>query len=280
MSEAALLAASKGVDERLADDGEADADEGVPASEDDNDDENLEAMPVEQEDEMPQSVMEAWRQVHRHLVRAVAIGREAVAAKKAQRRFWMEEICANLTEEGNLTQTSVWKRPEKKEASAKKTTPAKAKATAGRKRKKPTTPDSVPGSVLKRIKTTMIDDRKKSRSPPAGGSTKKIRLKLPTKTNRTAAEEAAAHATADIDEASEDDDDDEEAAAEVEEDEEENEKDETDDEDEEDGGEEGEDGEEEHYSPPHLQHKAHYPPHEYHHGPWSGHPQGYMVSVL
>jgi hypothetical protein len=39
---------------------------------------------------------------------------------RSQRRFWMEEICANLTGEGRLKPTSVWK-PSFKEISRKET---------------------------------------------------------------------------------------------------------------------------------------------------------------
>jgi hypothetical protein len=62
-------------------------------------------------DEESQVEVEAWKQVHEHLTNAVIVAKEAVAAKKAQRRFWMEEICANLTPEGKLTVNSVWNRP-------------------------------------------------------------------------------------------------------------------------------------------------------------------------
>lgn len=60
-----------------------------------------------------QSELTAWREVHKRLTEAVIIAKEAVAAAKAQRRYWLEEIAANLTTEGKLTATSVWKKPTK-----------------------------------------------------------------------------------------------------------------------------------------------------------------------
>lgn len=281
---------------RMDDDDEEEADNV------DDDDNNV--MQYDDDDDNPQTPIEAWRQVHSHLVRSVAIAREALAAKKAQRRFWMEEICANLTEEGNLTPTSVWKRPDpsSKKASAssslvssKKATPSKGTkgASAGKKRKKPTTPDSVPGSVLKRSKKNLADDRKKSKksgSPPEK-STTKIRLKLPTTKNRTAAEEAAAAAAEEDDledeeeeESSGEDDEEEEVVAEVEaqeidEDDEEEEEEDDDNnedqtEDEDDSGDEG-DNRHSHGS------RQSYPPHDYHHGGhWGGQSHNYMVGII
>jgi hypothetical protein len=74
-------------------------------------------------------LLDAWRQINDHLTSAVLISKEAVAAKKLQRRFWMEELCANLTEEGKSTYKSAWKRP----VPSKKTAPKK---TVTKKRKK------------------------------------------------------------------------------------------------------------------------------------------------
>jgi hypothetical protein len=65
----------------------------------------------EDNDGPQQSQLEAWTQVHQELQWAVAIAREAVESKKMQRRFWLETICANLTENGKLARHSVWKRP-------------------------------------------------------------------------------------------------------------------------------------------------------------------------
>ena len=51
--------------------------------------------------------------MNKRLTEAVIVAKEAVAAAKAQRRYWLEEIAANLTTEGKLTATSVWKKPTK-----------------------------------------------------------------------------------------------------------------------------------------------------------------------
>jgi outer membrane biosynthesis protein TonB len=85
-------------------------------------------------------LLDAWRQINGHLTSAVLISKEAVAAKKLQRRFWMEEICANVTEEGKLTYKSVWKRPvpSKKIAAAAKKTVTKKRKKAEPKSKKMT----------------------------------------------------------------------------------------------------------------------------------------------
>lgn len=55
--------------------------------------------------------MEAWREVHSNLMQAVRIAHEAVSIEKAQRRYWLEEIAWNLSEDGNLTNASVWRQP-------------------------------------------------------------------------------------------------------------------------------------------------------------------------
>lgn len=55
--------------------------------------------------------IKSWREVHKLLSQAVLVAKEAVDAAKAQRRYWMEEICANLTTEGTLVSASVWKKP-------------------------------------------------------------------------------------------------------------------------------------------------------------------------
>ena len=65
--------------------------------------------------------LESLRMVHQTLIEAVKTAESAVNAQLAQRRFWLEEICSNLDEEGGLQTTSTWKRPMPvKMASAKK----------------------------------------------------------------------------------------------------------------------------------------------------------------
>ena len=57
--------------------------------------------------------LQAWREAHEHLSKAILVAKEAVAVAKAQRRYWLEEVCANLTPEGKLVINSVWKKPMK-----------------------------------------------------------------------------------------------------------------------------------------------------------------------
>ena len=47
--------------------------------------------------EEQQTQLQAWKEVHVTLIHAVLVAREAIAAKKLQRRFWLETICGNLT---------------------------------------------------------------------------------------------------------------------------------------------------------------------------------------
>ena len=73
-----------------------------PVADNDDEDEDDVADVDEDEDEDDgdsgvQNTVDAWRQVHAHLVKAVNIAREAVAAKKLQRRFWLEELTANVS---------------------------------------------------------------------------------------------------------------------------------------------------------------------------------------
>jgi len=56
----------------------------------------------------------AWKQVHQQLVNSILIQRDAISIQKAQRRYWLTEINANLTPDGKLTSNSVWKKPGKK----------------------------------------------------------------------------------------------------------------------------------------------------------------------
>ena len=78
--------------------------------------------------------------MHDSLTAAVQISLEAVAALKAQHRYWLEEICANLTDEGKLQASSVWLRPVPPKKTKGKS--GKANAAGGSKRKKKATGDS------------------------------------------------------------------------------------------------------------------------------------------
>jgi hypothetical protein len=99
---------------------------------------------------------------------------DAVHAQKAQRRFWMEEICANLTGEGKLKPTSVWKRPvvQKKSAVKKPSVPK----TAGTKRKKKD-PDANAKPAKKPRKKKVANNEGESDAPKP----KKIKISLKKK---------------------------------------------------------------------------------------------------
>lgn len=128
------------------------------------------------EEEHSQTELDAWRQVHEQLTNAVIIAKEAVAAKKLQRRFWLEEICANLTEEGKLTTSSVWTRPVPVKKTVVKRVP-KPKEPVVKKRK----PKAEPKPKKPRKKKSIGDDDEEDQPKK-----KIIRLKF----NKEAQEEA------------------------------------------------------------------------------------------
>lgn len=84
--------------------------------------------------------LQAWREVHEHLSKAVLVADEAVNVAKAQRRYWLEIFCANLTPEGKLVNTSAWKKATTRKTAAKRK-PAEKSSTAKRKRKANETDD-------------------------------------------------------------------------------------------------------------------------------------------
>mmetsp|Transcript_5676 Transcript_5676/g.9405 ORF Transcript_5676/g.9405 Transcript_5676/m.9405 type:complete len:235 (+) Transcript_5676:140-844(+) len=108
--------------------------------------------------------LESWREVHKTLTEAVIVGMEAVAAAKAQRRYWLEDICASLTAEGKLTPTAVWKKATKKGGPKRKA----AKAVSKRKKSDDTETDEEVAPAKK---------AKAARKPKKTGP-KKIKLKL------------------------------------------------------------------------------------------------------
>lgn len=135
--------------------------------------------------------LDAWREVHGLLTNALLVAKEAVGAKKVQRRFWLEEICANLTDGGKLTQNSVWLRPSppKKTATKRAAKPPTAVPPTKKPRKKKST-DGTPAAAgktkkLRKRKTNEEDDN--DEQSPARPKAKKIRLKLSAKTSATAA---------------------------------------------------------------------------------------------
>ena len=60
-------------------------------------------------DAVPQ--LEVWQEVHSSLLHAIRKSQAGIAVEKAQRRFWLEEIAANLNEDGTLKNKSIWQRP-------------------------------------------------------------------------------------------------------------------------------------------------------------------------
>ncbi len=58
-------------------------------------------------DDAQQSQLEAWKEVHASLTKAVLVAREAIASKKLQRRFWLETICANLSHPSKAKSSSL-----------------------------------------------------------------------------------------------------------------------------------------------------------------------------
>lgn len=118
--------------------------------------------------------LDAWKEVHATLTEAVKRAQDAVHAQKNQRRFWLEEICANLTGEGKLKPTSVWKRPvvQKKSAVKKPSVPK----TAGAKRKK-----KDPDTNLKPAKKPRKKKAANNEGEPDAPKPKKIKISLKKK---------------------------------------------------------------------------------------------------
>jgi hypothetical protein len=98
-----------------------------------------------------------WLEAHRLLSQAVLVANEAVDAARAQRRYWMEEICANVTADGTLISTSGWKIP---------TAPKKMVTKKPRIRQEPT------------AKKPTIVRRKKKDDPNSEPPKKKFKLKM------------------------------------------------------------------------------------------------------
>lgn len=102
--------------------------------------------------------IDTWKQLHKKLLEAVLVAREAVAAQKAQKRFWLEELAANLTEDGKLTATSVWKRPSRKILTKKK--------PKSSKRKRETDGNTKPPKKQKKPKAAKPKKKKQEETPP------------------------------------------------------------------------------------------------------------------
>jgi hypothetical protein len=57
------------------------------------------------------NALQAWKEIHSSLLRAVQEAQEAVRIQKIQKRYWLEELAFNLTDSGKLVFHSVWKKP-------------------------------------------------------------------------------------------------------------------------------------------------------------------------
>ena len=82
--------------------------------------------------------VEAWKEVHAVLLEAVRREQEAVQMLQVQRRYWLEELVANL-QQGKLAATSVWRKPIPLKKSAGGSSSATGKKAAGKRKKAATT---------------------------------------------------------------------------------------------------------------------------------------------
>jgi hypothetical protein len=90
-----------------------------------------------------------------------------VTAAKAQRRYWLEEIAANLTPEGKLTALSIWKKPTKVKAVVKRKSLPKAMSKRKKSDDTETDEDEPPAKKKKIVRQKAIK-----------GSPKKVKLNL------------------------------------------------------------------------------------------------------
>lgn len=130
------------------------------------------------EEEVLTAELDAWRQVHTLLRRSVEKARIAVDQKKAERRYWMEELAFNLSETtgGKLDPHSSWKRP-----TAVKFPKSGGTAPGGKRKKKETTTSASttnsqspekPPAKKPRIKKKKEDIVPSKRSSPSAGAVK------------------------------------------------------------------------------------------------------------
>jgi hypothetical protein len=120
----------------------------------------------------PPTELDAWKQVHATLTEAVKRAQEAVSVRKSQRRFWMEEICSNMTDDGKQKTSSVWKRPVGQKKPARRGPAAKV---AGTKRKKKDLTGGSPDKATKKPR------KKKEDGDPDAPKSKKIKISLKKK---------------------------------------------------------------------------------------------------
>jgi hypothetical protein len=126
------------------------------------------------------SELESWRHVHRTLIEAVKVSEAAVAAQKTQRRYWLEEICANLGDGGLHQQSSLWKRP----------VPIKPKLPSKRPAVKP--------NVIKRKASFSPGEAKSAKKPRPRKSIDGGAGKLPSKLKKLKTDNVARGPTPDV----------------------------------------------------------------------------------
>uniref|UniRef100_A0A7S1UR26 Uncharacterized protein n=1 Tax=Grammatophora oceanica TaxID=210454 RepID=A0A7S1UR26_9STRA len=73
----------------------------------------------------------AWREAHIHLQQAVLVAREGLSVARAQRRYWLQEIAANIAVSGKLVPSSSWRKSHSfsKKPTNKRKTPPSTKPT-------------------------------------------------------------------------------------------------------------------------------------------------------
>lgn len=136
------------------------------------------------------SELKTWKEIHSHLSHAILVAREAVDVAKAQRRYWLEEIAANITDEGKLTAASVWKKPTTvKKTSVKKRSPKEKKEKPEKKRKATTDDDNLAGAEGTRKPSKKPKTTKKKKKAEPGSSAKKSTIKLNLKERKADQEE-------------------------------------------------------------------------------------------
>lgn len=85
--------------------------------------------------------IDAWKEVHRQLILAVAMTQDTINAEKAKRRFLLEEIYLNVKADGTLAPSSKWS------TAITTATTAETKQTSSRHRKKKKSEDGSSSAV-------------------------------------------------------------------------------------------------------------------------------------
>jgi hypothetical protein len=126
--------------------------------------------------------LEAWREVHGKLLMACELAQEAVDEERRALRYWMEELAANLTEDGQRTANSVWTPP-----MLPKSAPKKKIVQLLKKRKRKPKPVASKKKRKQKVEPATQDD--KEAGPTLASPPRKLRLK--TKKKKKMAEKKA-----------------------------------------------------------------------------------------